>query len=175
MRGGVSSERWLVMLMRVWRRRRRRSLAALEELGQGVPQLRQLEDLAVQQLEQRAQALVKGVPLLLAALQALLQLPQLGLQRLVPGLRVLQHRPGHGAGGGSRRTRFPHLQFERERVFLSLELVGTLHFRFESLQFLRGGGGQTVSIWTRRRLPPSPPSLPPPWPSEPPPALLSFG
>lgn len=73
------------------------ALAALEELGQGVPQLRQLEDLAVQQLEQRAQALVKGVPLLLAALQTPLQLPQLGLQRLVPRLRVLKQRPGHGA------------------------------------------------------------------------------
>lgn len=73
------------------------SLAALEELDQGVPQLRQLRDLAVQQLEQRAQALVKGVPLLLAALQTQLQLPQLGLQRPVPRLRVLQQRLG-GAG-----------------------------------------------------------------------------
>lgn len=72
------------------------ALAALEELGQGVPQLRQLRDLAVQQLEQRAQALVKGFPLLLAAFQTLLQLPQLGLQRLVPRLRVLQQRSGHG-------------------------------------------------------------------------------
>lgn len=88
------------------------SLAALEELGQGVPQLRQLRDLAVQQAEQRAQALVEGLPLLLAAVQALLQLPQLGLQRPVPGLRVLQQRFG-GAGdvvvvvGGGGASRSP--------------------------------------------------------------------
>lgn len=66
------------------------SLAALEELGQRVPQLGQLEDLAVQQLQQGAQALAKGFPLLLAALQMLLQVAQLGLQRLVPRLRVLK-------------------------------------------------------------------------------------
>lgn len=66
-------------------------LAALEELGQGVPQLRQLKDLAVQQLQQRAQAFAKGFPLLLAALQTLLQVAQLGLQRLVLQLSFLKH------------------------------------------------------------------------------------
>lgn len=66
------------------------SLAALQELGQRVSQLRQLEDLAVQQLQQRAQALAKGFPLLLAALQTLLQVAELSLQRLVPRLRVLK-------------------------------------------------------------------------------------
>lgn len=65
------------------------SLAALQQLGQRVPQLGQLEDLAVQQLEQGAEALTEGLPLQLAALQALLHVAQLGLQRLVPRLRVL--------------------------------------------------------------------------------------
>lgn len=66
------------------------SLGALQQLGQRVPQLRQLEDLAVQQLQQRVQALVKGFPLLLAALQTLPQIAQLGLQHQVPRLGVLK-------------------------------------------------------------------------------------
>lgn len=65
-------------------------LAALQDLGQRVPQLRQLEDLAVQQLQQRAQALAEGFPLLQAALQAQLQIAEAGLQRLVPRLRFLK-------------------------------------------------------------------------------------
>lgn len=64
-------------------------LAALQELGQRVPQLVQLEQLAVQQLQQGAQAPAKGFPLQLAALHPLLQIAQLGLQRLVPQLHVL--------------------------------------------------------------------------------------
>lgn len=66
------------------------ALATLEELGQRVPQLGQLEDLAVQQLQQGAQAFVKGFSLQLAALQTLLQIAQLGLQHLVPLLRGLE-------------------------------------------------------------------------------------
>lgn len=65
-------------------------LAALQDLGQRVPQLRQLEDLAVQQLQQRAQALAEGFPLLQAALQTLLQIAEAGLQRLVPRLGFLK-------------------------------------------------------------------------------------
>lgn len=64
--------------------------AALQEFGQRVSELRQLEDLAVQQLQQRAEALAEGFPLLLAALQTLPEVAQLGLQRLVPRLRVLK-------------------------------------------------------------------------------------
>lgn len=80
--GGFFSERWLLVASA--------SLAALDEFGQRVPKFVQLEELAVQQLEQGAQALVKGLPLLLVALQTLLQIAQLGLQRLVPRLRVLK-------------------------------------------------------------------------------------
>lgn len=79
-----------MMLMTVMMLMGAASLAAFEELGQRVPQLRQLEDLAVQQLQQRAQALAKGLPFPLAALQTLLQIAQLGLQRLVPRLCVLK-------------------------------------------------------------------------------------
>lgn len=68
------------------------SLAALHQLGQRVAQLRQLEDLAVQQLQQGAKALPVGFPLQLAALQAQLQVVQLRLQRLVPRLRLLEQR-----------------------------------------------------------------------------------
>lgn len=65
-------------------------LAALQDLGQRVPQLRQLEDLAVQQLQQRAQALAEGFPLLQAVLQTLLQITEAGLKRLVPRLGFLK-------------------------------------------------------------------------------------
>lgn len=64
-------------------------LAALQQLGQCVPQLVQLKDFAVQQLQQGAQAFAKGFPLQLAALQTLLQISQVGLQRLVSHLRLL--------------------------------------------------------------------------------------
>lgn len=69
-------------------------LAALQDLGQRVPQLRQLEDLAVQQLQQRAQALAEGFPLLQAALQTLLQIAEAGLQRLVLRLGFLKATTG---------------------------------------------------------------------------------
>lgn len=48
------------------------ALAALDELGQAVAEFGQLEDLAVQQLQQGAQALAEGFPLQLVALQPLL-------------------------------------------------------------------------------------------------------
>lgn len=73
--------------------------AALQDPGQGVPQLRQLQDLAVQQLQQRAQAAAEQLPLLQAALQALLQLPQPALQHPVPQLRFLETRRGRKEGG----------------------------------------------------------------------------
>lgn len=72
------------------------SLAALDQLGQRVTQLRQLEDLPVQQLQQGAQALGVGLPLQLAALQTLLQVAQLRLQLLVPRLRLLDETKGVG-------------------------------------------------------------------------------
>lgn len=69
----------------------RLSLATtLDELGECVPQLGQFEDLRVQQLQQGAQALPKGFALLLAALQMLLQVAQLGLQRLAFCLSLLK-------------------------------------------------------------------------------------
>lgn len=64
-------------------------LAALDQLDQRVAQLRQLEDLAVQHLQQGAQVLPVGLPLQLDALQALLQVAQLRLQSPVPRLGVL--------------------------------------------------------------------------------------
>lgn len=67
------------------------TLTSLEELGQRVPQLGQLEDLAVQQLQQGPQAAAKGFSLQLASLQVLLQFAQLGLQHLVPLLCGLEH------------------------------------------------------------------------------------
>lgn len=99
------------------------SLAAFEELGQHVPQLRQLEDLAVQQLQQRAQALVKGFPFPLAAVQTLLQIAQLGLQRLVPRLCVLKQT-----------TRIRRFKFKLSNHFLSNE-VKQVKDRFLSFNY----------------------------------------
>ncbi|TNN42140.1 hypothetical protein EYF80_047683 [Liparis tanakae] len=66
------------------------ALAAVQELAQRVPQLRHLEQLPVQQLQQRAEALAKRLPLPPLAPQLLLQLAEPRLQRLVHGLRVLE-------------------------------------------------------------------------------------
>lgn len=106
--------RWLWLLV---------SLAAFEDLGQRVPQLRQLEDLAVQQLQQRAQALAKGFPFLLAALQTLLQIAQLGLQRLVPRLCVLKQT-----------TRIRRFKFKLSNHFLWNE-VKQVNDRFLSFNY----------------------------------------
>ena len=80
-------------------------LAALDELGKRVPQLGQLEDLPVQELQQGAQMGAEGLPLLLGVLHRLLQGTQPRLQVLVPLLRGLRGE-GHAPGGrGERRSR----------------------------------------------------------------------
>lgn len=79
--------------------------AVLQESGQTVSQLGQLEDLPVQQLQQRAQTLPEALALPPAALQTLLHVRQTRLQLRVPRLRLLREETASEASAPrDRRT-----------------------------------------------------------------------